>query len=104
MEPLELFDAGSRWSSERVHNAVEKLDEHTPCDEWNVQQLVNHMCDSMRYFAATARGEEVELDVNNPPDLIGRNAGVTYDEYRQEAHDAFAGAEKQDAMQQSIAF
>lgn len=104
MEPLELLDQGTQWASEKVHHAVEKLDEHTPCDAWNVQALVNHMCDTLRYFGAQARGEETELDVNNPPDLIGRNAGVTYDEFRSEALDAFKNSGDQQAMQLGIAF
>lgn len=105
MEPLELFDEATQWSSANVHHAVEKLDEHTPCDQWNVQELVNHMCDTLRHFAAEARGEESQLDVANPPDLIGRNAGVTYDEYRKDARIAFAAADPdKSAMQIGIAF
>jgi hypothetical protein len=50
-----------------------KLEASTPCDEWNVRDLLNHMLDTQRYFAGSARGEDVSPPSPTPPKLLSDN-------------------------------
>src|SRR4051812_30558920 len=47
------------------------LTKPTPCTEWNVQALVEHMIDTNRRFSAAATGQEApQASVSSAPDLI----------------------------------
>ncbi len=45
-DPLDLYGRASEWTLSKVVGATDKLDATTPCDEWNVRKLMNHMLDS----------------------------------------------------------
>ena len=51
--------------------ATGDLEQPTPCDEWDVRTLMNHMLDTQRYFTGVARGDEAALPSPSPPALIG---------------------------------
>jgi uncharacterized protein (TIGR03086 family) len=36
----------------------DQLKQPTPCDEWDVEQLINHLVGSLEYFAARAEGTQ----------------------------------------------
>jgi uncharacterized protein (TIGR03086 family) len=57
MNALERIDKSAE-AALRVTGAIksEQLGHQTPCSEWNVQGLMNHMIGSMRFFAARAHG------------------------------------------------
>jgi len=38
----------------------EQFENQTPCQDWNVKQLINHMIGSCKFFAARAEGTEPE--------------------------------------------
>ena len=50
----------------------------SPCEEWNVQELLNHMLGGMRMFAAAARGETVDESVYRS-DLLGDDPAAAYE-------------------------
>jgi uncharacterized damage-inducible protein DinB len=52
---LELYSRASQWTNEKVAHAAADLDARTPCDEWNVRRLLNHMLDTQRYFLSSTR-------------------------------------------------
>jgi uncharacterized protein (TIGR03086 family) len=73
LDLLELYGRASEWTIGKVAGAAAQLETATPCDEWNVRELMNHMLDTQHYFIGTARGEDVSPPSPNPPDLLGEN-------------------------------
>jgi uncharacterized protein (TIGR03086 family) len=81
MEPdlLDLYERASTWMAANVTNAAGKLDARTPCDQWDVKTLLNHVLDTQNYFLASARGEDASPPGPNPPDgLIGQDPAATF--------------------------
>jgi len=66
---LDLYARASEWSKEKVAGAA-NLDAPTGCDDWNVRDLLNHMLETQRYFAGSARGEDVSPPGAKPPELL----------------------------------
>src|SRR5689334_23220055 len=71
MDLLDLYERASEWTASKVAGATGKLDDRTPCDEWDVRTLLNHMLDTQNYFLGSARGEQGSPPGPNPPELIG---------------------------------
>jgi uncharacterized protein (TIGR03083 family) len=73
MDPLDLFTRATDWTvGTLVPGATDALDAPTPCDEWNVRQVMNHMLDTQRFFACRARGDDnVAPPSPEPPDQLG---------------------------------
>ena len=86
---LNLFDRASEWTASKVAGATKKLDASTPCDEWDVQTLMNHMLDTQRYFVDSARGKDASLPAPNPPKLIGNDPVADFNAAREETLSVF---------------
>jgi len=71
LDLLDLYERASTWTASKVAGAADKLDTSTPCDEWDVRTLMNHMLDTQQYFVGAARGEDVSPPSPNPPELLG---------------------------------
>jgi uncharacterized protein (TIGR03086 family) len=71
MDLLDLYGRASEWTAEKVAGARTKLDSSTPCDEWDVRTLMNHMLETQRYFLGSAKGEDASPPGPNPPELLG---------------------------------
>jgi uncharacterized protein (TIGR03086 family) len=50
----------------------------TPCPDWDVRVVINHLVVGNRRIAALARGETPPPLATEPPDLIGDNATAVY--------------------------
>lgn len=92
MEPdlLDLYERASTWTTSKVAGATEMLDARTPCDEWDVRTLLNHMLDTQRYFLGAARGEDASPPGPNPPELLGDDPVADFDATRAEVMGAYA--------------
>ena len=89
MDPLELYRAASAWTLTKVAGAVADLDADTPCTEWDVRTLMNHMLQTQQYFTGAARGEEATPPGQEPPELLGENPVSDFEQARAEALAAF---------------
>ena len=87
---LDLYDRASKWTAGKVAGAVTKLDARTPCDDWDVRSLMNHMLDTQHYFVGTARGEDVSPPSPIPPQMLGEDAVADFDRARAETLTTFA--------------
>jgi uncharacterized protein (TIGR03086 family) len=65
--------------------AADQWELPTPCSDWTVRQLVNHLVGGNRLFARVLRGEPLP-----PPDQLGRRGSV--DQLGDDAAAAFAGS------------
>jgi len=86
---LDLYGRASKWAGTVVADASSHLDSRTPCDEWDVRTLLNHVVETQRYFASTARGEKAALPSPTPPDLIGDDPVAAFDRARTDTALAF---------------
>ena len=89
MDLLDLFERGTDWTASKVAGATDQLAGPTPCEDWDVRTLLDHMIDSQHYFLATARGEEASLPRPSPPSLIGDDPVGVYEQTRQATLAAF---------------
>jgi uncharacterized protein (TIGR03086 family) len=90
---LERYRIASEWTESKVARARDQLDDPTPCDEWDVRTLVNHMLETQQYFVRSARGEEASLPSADPPaDLIGDDPAAALRRLREETIRTFSEA------------
>jgi uncharacterized protein (TIGR03086 family) len=78
---LESYRQASTWTAEKVANASD-LDAPTPCDQWKVRDLLNHMLDTQRYFASAARGEDASPPGPTPPSLLSAEPAADFEKAR----------------------
>jgi uncharacterized protein (TIGR03086 family) len=81
---LDQFDRTTQWSASKIPAATTMLDDGTPCDQWDVRTLLDHMIDTQNFFAARARGEEPALPSATPPSLIGDDPQAAYEQAREQ--------------------
>ena len=86
---LSREQGGLRWSltssiathgpangrSTRCPGRGAKLDADTPCDEWDVRTLMNHMLDTSSYFVGSAAGRGRLAAVADPARAARRRSG-----------------------------
>ena len=89
MDILDLYERGTAWSASKIPAAAASLDAATPCDEWDVRALVNHMLDSLRWFAGVPDGQSSPGPSPTPPDLLGDDPVEQYEEARQATLEAY---------------
>jgi uncharacterized protein (TIGR03086 family) len=56
----------------------DQFGEPSPCEDWNVRELLNHTLGGMRMFAAAARGETVDESVYSS-DLVGDDPAASFE-------------------------
>ena len=86
---LDAYGRASDWTAVKVQGATCQLDRVTPCDEWDVRTLLNHMLDTQRYFTSAARGGNASLPSSAPPSLLGDDPVTTFEQSRSDLMRAF---------------
>jgi uncharacterized protein (TIGR03086 family) len=89
-DPLDRYQRASEWTLSTVSGSVDKLDAATPCDEWDVRTLMNHMLETQQYFVARARGEDASPPSPQPPDLVGDDPVAALHRVRDDTLEVFA--------------
>ena len=84
LDLLDLYGRASQWTLGNVGGATEQLRAPTPCDEWDVRTLMNHMLDAQHYFVSAARGEDVSPPSPNPPQLLSADPVADFTSARDE--------------------
>ncbi|MDQ1696892.1 MAG: hypothetical protein QOJ03_2245 [Frankiaceae bacterium] len=69
LDLLDLYRRGSEWTGEKVAGVTD-LEGPTPCSEWKMRDLLNHMLETQRYFANAGRGESASPPGPTPPDIV----------------------------------
>src|SRR3954451_2698524 len=80
---LDHYRRASEWTLGNVR-AVADLDAGTPCDEWSVRDLLNHMLATQRYFIGAARGEDASPPGPTPPNLLSDDPVADFERGRAE--------------------
>lgn len=57
----------------------EQFDDPTPCAEWNVEQLMNHLIGSLEYFKARGEGKDADPPKPAPPTTYDRTIQALQD-------------------------
>ena len=82
MDLLDQYKRASEWTTSKVAGATSKLDARTPCDQWDVRTLLNHMLDTQKYFVGAARGEDVSPPAPTPPELLSDDPHADFERRR----------------------
>ncbi|HEX4189979.1 MAG TPA: TIGR03086 family metal-binding protein [Marmoricola sp.] len=89
MDQLDLYSKASEWTLGKVTAAAPLLDLPTPCDDWDVRSLMNHMLATQQYFVASARGEKAAPPVGEPPELLSQDPVADFRSARKDALSIF---------------
>ena len=88
-EWLGQYERASAWTLDMVKGATSKLDARTPCDEWDVRTLLNHMLETQQYFLGAAQGKDVSPPGQTPPEILGDDPVADFSAARQDVMEAF---------------
>jgi uncharacterized protein (TIGR03086 family) len=90
---LDLYERTSTWTLDKVKGARDHLEDSTPCDEWDVRTLLNHMLDTQRYFLSSGRGEDASPPSPEPPDILSADPAADFENVQQEMLQVFSDPE-----------
>src|SRR3954471_4545777 len=83
LDLLDLYRRASDWAGGKVAGVTD-LGAVTPCDDWPVRELLNHMLETQRYFLSAARGEDASPPGPTPPDTLSDSPAEDYAAVRAE--------------------
>lgn len=86
---LQCYRDVSAWTAAMV-GGVKDLDAPTPCDDWSLRDLLNHMLDTQRYFLSAAQGEQASPPGPNPPDVLGADPRQDFEQIQEQVAAAFS--------------
>jgi uncharacterized protein (TIGR03086 family) len=90
MDMIDLLDRATAWTATMVAGARSHLDAATPCDEWSVRRLIDHLLAAQQMFAAGASGGTIAPPTGPPPELVGDDPPAQYERARKATIDAYA--------------
>jgi uncharacterized protein (TIGR03086 family) len=87
---MDLYRKASEWTGAKVAGITD-LDAQTPCEEWKVRDVLNHVLETQRYFAGTAKGQELSPPSATPADSVSANPATDLMKVQGEVVEAFSG-------------
>jgi uncharacterized protein (TIGR03086 family) len=90
MDMMDLFERATTWTGSKVEGAEGRLDTATPCDEWTVRRLIDHLLAGQAMFAAAPSGGAVAPPTGPPPELVGDDPAGEYEAACRATIDAFS--------------
>jgi uncharacterized protein (TIGR03086 family) len=85
---LNLYRQTSDWTIRNVAGASD-LDAATPCEEWKLRDLLNHMLDTQHYFLSAARGEDASPPGPTPSNVLGPDPKADFEKACTEVLEVF---------------
>ena len=82
MDLIEMYDRATAWTADRVAGAQDQLDAPTPCADWTVRQLLDHLLWGQAMFAAAPAGGTIAPPDGPPPALVGDDPAGQYEQAR----------------------
>lgn len=102
MDLIDLYDRTTAWVKAKIEGAKDKLDADTPCEDWNVRDLLNHVIGGQALFEGGARvqGPSGPPPAGKPDDILSGDPAAQYEEGRQRVLAAYReeGALEKGAM------
>ena len=80
---LDLYRRAADWTGEKIHGATD-LNASTPCTDWRLRDLLNHMLETQHYFVSAGKGESASPPGQTPPDLLSDSPAADFDRARAE--------------------
>ena len=90
LDLLTLFDRATAWTANKIAAADGHQDASTPCDDWSVRRLLDHLLHGQQLFAAGAAGAVVGPPSGDPPRLLGDDPVAQYEAARRATIAAYA--------------
>lgn len=90
MNLIEMFDRATAWTADKVAGASSQLDTQTPCSEWTVRRLIDHLLAGQAMFAAGPAGGTIAPPEGPPPELVSDDPASQYHQARKATIDAYA--------------
>jgi len=89
VDPIERIEKATEHASNIVNNIkADQLSNPTPCSEFDVRLLLNHMIGGLSMLSAAAAGDEAKMPEG---DQFGANPGEDYDKGRAKLLEAVRG-------------
>jgi uncharacterized protein (TIGR03086 family) len=89
MELLDQYARASEWTLDKVAGAQGQLDSPTPCEKWDVRELLNHLLETEHYFVGRARNQDVSPPSPDPPEVLGEDPVADFEAARSETLEAY---------------
>lgn len=88
MDLLNLYRRASEWTGEKIAG-VSDLDGPTPCADWTMRDLLDHMLETQRYFVSAGRGEGASPPGKTPPKTLSDDPAGDFARARADVLDVF---------------
>ncbi len=102
MDLVDLYDRTTAWTASKIPAAAKQLDAQTPCEEWTVRDLLNHIVGVQDLFAAgaTGQGPSGPPPAGKPDNVISDDPAADYEAGRKRVVESYQqeGALEKGAM------